>query len=124
MLTFAASEPPHVVLRLPLPPSANRIWRVGKGGVVHKADAYRRWLQQAGWECVIQQGGDRIPAAYHMRVTLPQTRRDPDNALKALSDLLQRQRVITDDKHLRGMALLVSRERGDSVLVELWAVEG
>lgn len=121
-MLVAASEPAHVVLRLPLPPSANRIWRVGKGGTPHRADAYKAWLQQAGWECVLQRGGDRIPYRYHLRVTLPEQGLDPDNILKPLCDLLQKQRVITNDKHLRCLVLAVDPARdAGTLLVELWA---
>lgn len=124
MLTFGATEPAHVVLRLPLPPSANRIWRVGKGGGVHKADAYKAWLQQAGWACLMQRAGDHIPYRYHLLLTLPEQPKDADNILKPLGDLLQKQRVVTNDRYLRRLGLQVdpTREPG-TMLVQLWATD-
>lgn len=127
MLTLTATEPAHVMLRLPLPPSSNRLWRVGKGGVVYKSDAYRRWLQTAGWECIVQRAqAGRIPGRYHLRLTVPEQAKDLDNAaLKAINDLLQQQRIVSNDKLCRRLGVQVDPARDAStLLVEAWAVEG
>jgi crossover junction endodeoxyribonuclease RusA len=78
-----------VELTLPLPPSANAIWRSNRGHV-HKSAAYKAWLTEAGWE-VRSQHPDKIEGAYRLSIeaTRPdKRRRDIDNLIKPVSDLL------------------------------------
>ena len=87
-----------VELKLPLPPSANAIWRSNRGHV-HKSAAYKTWLTQAGWEARAQHP-DRIEGAYCLNIEAkrPDKRgRDIDNLIKPVSDLLCSIGVIEDD---------------------------
>lgn len=93
-------------LTLPFPPSVNHLWRyVGRGKVIRSPD-YEAWLK-TGDGCVLEQLG--IPAyrrpirgKYLMELTLDVSRWgkvDGDNCLKAVSDLLQRNNIVENDKN-------------------------
>ncbi len=119
--------PAHISITLALPPSANKSWRPGiaTGGyaAMFKRAPYKAWLNEAKRHVAIQAAGDRIPYRYHLRIVLPETLRDPDNSVKALSDALQHGGVISNDKHLRRLVLDVDPERDPTTaLLELWAL--
>jgi Holliday junction resolvase RusA-like endonuclease len=121
------AEPPDIMLTLPLPPSTNRIVRGGTtfGGRrnFYSPKTYREWQGLVLALCAAQGAGDRIPYRYRMRMTLPEQRKDPSNLIKPVEDVLQKARVIANDRHLRSFALDVdpAREPG-SMLVELWGL--
>jgi Holliday junction resolvase RusA-like endonuclease len=121
------TEPPDIMLTLPLPPSTNRIVRGGTtfGGRrnFYSPKTYCEWQGLVLALCAAQRAGDRIPYRYRMRMTLPEQRKDPSNLIKPVEDVLQKARVIANDKHLRSFALDVdpAREPG-SMLVELWGL--
>jgi Holliday junction resolvase RusA-like endonuclease len=121
------AEPPDIMLTLPLPPSTNRIVRGGMtfGGRrnFYSPKTYREWQSLVLALCAAQGAGDRIPYRYRMRMTLPEQRKDPSNLIKPVEDVLQKARVIANDKHMRSFALDVdpAREPG-SMLVELWGL--
>jgi len=116
------SPEPDIVLVLPLPPSANRIWRMSNG-VQHKSGEYKTWLRDAGIMVARQAGGDRCPYLFEVRITLPPTRRDPDNSLKPTLDLLQACGVVANDRYARLISIAVDVRRDpDSMLVEVWAL--
>lgn len=116
------NDPAHIVLRLPLPPSANRIWRVGRGRV-RKADAYTEWLNLAGWQVQMQRAGNAIAGRFEARITMPETRIDLDNNCKPILDLLQKQQVIANDRHLRCLTIQRDPDRDKATcLVELWSL--
>ncbi|MBS7698590.1 RusA family crossover junction endodeoxyribonuclease [Chelatococcus sp. YT9] len=107
-----------VVIQLPVPPSANRIWRIAgtrltKSGKrapnVIKSPAYRAWQDEAGWILRSQRPG-HISGAYDLTITLPKVRIDPDNAVKGASDILVKHNVIDDDK----LARRITIERDDA----------
>ena len=84
-----------VLLDLPLPPSLNRLWRSNRGRV-HRAPRYLSWLKAAGWE----QRPARIdgPVRISIAAGRPDRRkRDIDNLLKAVLDLVTKHGVIQDD---------------------------
>lgn len=86
-------------LRIPLPPSANRLWRAG-GGRVYRSPEYRSWLTETIWDMRAQAGAARIIGAYHLRLLVERPdwrRRDLDNFLKATSDALVHAGVIEAD---------------------------
>lgn len=119
--------PAHISLTLPLPPSANRLHRRGRDStgavVMHKSGEYRDWIKRAGQLALIQVAGDAVPYRYAMRIVLPETRKDADNYIKPIGDLLQKAHVITNDKHLCRLLVEVNRAReADTMLVELWAL--
>lgn len=116
---------PFLSLVLPQPPSANRLWRSGRtwGGqrVTHPSDEYKAWLTEAGWEAKRQAGACAIRGPYAMALSVPPSRRDLDNNVKPVGDLLQSVGLIENDRHLH--CLLVAFDAGQgarTVRVELW----
>lgn len=98
-----------MTITLPLPPSANRIWRKTPRGMI-KAPEYRAWAEQAMWSVAAQW---QQPALEYFGVTikLPPTRRDPDNSIKPAVDALQAGGAIVDDKRLQWLTLIVDHDR-------------
>jgi crossover junction endodeoxyribonuclease RusA len=89
-----------IELKLPLPPSANAIWRSNRGHV-HKSAAYKAWLSEAGWE-VRAQHPDKVSGSYCLAIKAvrpDKRRRDIDNLIKPVSDLLCSVGVIEDDSY-------------------------
>lgn len=86
------------VVDLPFPPSVNHIWRKGRSGF-HKSAKYKAWLEEAGKE-LLRQRPQKISGEYRIRFCLTppdKRRRDQDNYIKAVSDLLVQHGVIDDD---------------------------
>lgn len=85
---------------IPYPPSANRIWRQGQGRV-HKSKEYQDWLALAAWEIRAQLGPKKVitePFKLTIRVNRPDRRkRDLDNLLKPILDLLGHYGLIEND---------------------------
>ena len=87
-----------VDILLPRVPSINRLWRIGKGRMFRSAE-YQNWLA----ECTIlirQQRIKLITGKYQLliRAVRPdKRRRDIDNLIKPISDLLQHTGIIEDD---------------------------
>lgn len=97
---------PAVLLAIPYPPSANRLWR-NVGGRTIKSAAYRQWIDAAGWE-VRKQRPRGIIGRYHMTLTAtaPDKRwRDIGNLEKATSDLLAAVGVVENDRLCRRLVL-------------------
>lgn len=87
-----------IQIHIPYPPSANRLWIRAKKGM-RKSDEYTRWLTEAGWRIKEQRPG-RIEGPYKLSIQAvrpDKRRRDLDNLLKPVSDVLQSVGVIADD---------------------------
>lgn len=90
-----------IVIRLSaVPPSLNHAFAnaPGKGRV--KTREYKAWRDAAGWECV---GKGRIAGPVDVRIDIRKARGDIDNRIKAVIDLLVKQRIIDDDKHVKSV---------------------
>ena len=85
-------------LQIGYPPSANRIWRKYRGRMV-RDPVYVDWLDREGWNIIQQmQGGVTGPYRLSIEAVKPdRRRRDLDNLIKPLSDLLKSVGVIEDD---------------------------
>lgn len=105
-----------ITLDLPLPPSVNRIWRVGRSRngkrVVYRDQKYVKWIKEAAaiiW--LSRRPGSLIaPISGPFEVTItftpPDKRwRDIDNLSKAVMDFLQHSQIITNDKNARKVTL-------------------
>jgi crossover junction endodeoxyribonuclease RusA len=99
-----------IQITLPLPPSANRIWRSWRGVMVKSAE-YRAWKDAAALAVAHQVAGHPPLRHYSLSITLPETRADPDNYIKALGDALQAGGAVENDKHLRALTLTVDSAR-------------
>lgn len=87
-----------MILKLPFPPSANSLFA---GNVRrYKSKRYKSWLLHAGWRVIEQVGRERIsgPWSIEMRAVRPDRRkRDIDNLIKPVVDLLVAVKVVDDD---------------------------
>jgi crossover junction endodeoxyribonuclease RusA len=87
-----------IQLHIPYPPSANRLWVRAKKDM-RKSDEYAQWLTEAGWHVKSQKPG-AIQGPYKISVQAARPdkrRRDLDNLLKPIGDLLQSVGVIEND---------------------------
>lgn len=112
---FPGPEATRITLDLPLPPSVNRLWKIGKNRKSGKRQMYRspeyeRWLVAAGWEVQRQKPGlpvKTIHGLYSLSVRLRLgVGSDLDNRIKAISDLLQAQGIIENDKLCRKLEVI------------------
>lgn len=108
----------EIVLRIPAPPSANRLWRRARVGM-RKSDEYRQWKDAAAAAVEAQRAG-RCFDWFSIGIDLPHSRRDPDNSIKPLLDAIQAGGAIVNDNRLRGMTLDVLDEPGEVVTVRLY----
>lgn len=93
-----------ILLTIPFPPSANRLWR-NVGAKTLKSAEYRAWLESAGW-AVKAQRPQIVRGPYSMTLIAGRPdnrRRDLGNLLKATEDLLMAVGAIEDDHHARSI---------------------
>ena len=110
-------------LELPLAPSTNRLWKIGKGGRMYKSPEYVAWLDEAGW-MVKAQTKYQINGPYviHISAVKPdKRRRDLDNLLKSTSDLLAKSKIVDDDSECHALAAEWS-EHSAPMIVTVYAV--
>lgn len=89
-------------LLLPYPSSVNHIFATKKNGGRAKTAAYKAWITEAGW--MIQTQPDRHhrhtgKVSFTLLIRKPDDnrRRDKNNLIKAIEDVLVRQRILADD---------------------------
>lgn len=99
-----------ITVILPYPPSANRLWRNGKG-VTYKSAEYVAWLAEAQAAIPMQARGQiRGPHSVLIEVDRPsRALRDIDNRAKPIMDSLK------DQKYLKG----VIRDDSDTVQITI-----
>lgn len=88
-----------VQIELPYPVSTNALWmRSSTTGQLVKSPRYATWFRSAGNELALQRPG-RIEGKYSLEVLVERKsgRRDIDNTIKSISDLLVDHQVIEDD---------------------------
>lgn len=110
-----------------MPPSVNKIWRIGPGSRVYKAPAYTAWARSAGWEIAAKRPG-RFPAGTKVAMTVkagkPKRARDIDNLSKALLDLMQGVGIVDNDRDVVDLHLAWDNTVPDGrVQVELRSIE-
>jgi Holliday junction resolvase RusA-like endonuclease len=91
--------PPATEFNIPiLPPSANRLWRVGNGRI-YKSTEYKNWLDTMGY---IVQGQRPRPIEGPYKLTIgilrPHTTRDLDNNIKPINDLIAGLGIVANDR--------------------------
>ena len=88
-----------MIVDLPFPPSANRLWRY-VGGKPLKSREYRAWLQEAALLIKATVRGKTIDGPYGLTVQVGRKdnrRRDIDNFLKPIGDAIQLGGAVKDD---------------------------
>jgi crossover junction endodeoxyribonuclease RusA len=112
------TEPPitPIYFDLPHPPSVNGIWRGGKAGRFYKSKHYKAWENEAGWAVREQAKGKRVSGPFAVQIDLKRPdnrRRDLDNTIKVLLDLLKNLHVTDDDSECQYIeAKWVERGKG------------
>jgi crossover junction endodeoxyribonuclease RusA len=91
-------------LELPFPPSVNSIWRGGAGGRHYLSAKYKSWKLEAGLLARSQCKSARVSGPYAVQMNLvrpDKRRRDLDNTIKVVLDLLAHVGVTDDDSELQ-----------------------
>lgn len=92
------TERPAIILTLPKPPSTNALWVSVPGKARVRSEVYRRWIRTAGWEVRRQfVGQEALACRFNVELHVPVSRRDSDNWIKPVLDLLQTCNVVTND---------------------------
>jgi len=115
-----------IELKMDIPPSVNRIWRQGVGGKVYRSNQYVDWQKKTLWEIKLQAKGKNIVGPYHIRVIVERRdkrKRDLDNFIKAINDVLTTSNIIEDD-HLCQSVYMAWGDSGTSCYVTLEAADG
>jgi Holliday junction resolvase RusA-like endonuclease len=94
-----------LTIRLPFPPSANRLWRAGKTkGKFYIDPSYAAWRLEAQRAFLMQKRelGPSVHGGFQAFITLDEKKRkkasDADNRVKAVLDFLQKMELIKNDK--------------------------
>lgn len=87
-----------VTVTLPYPPTVNNLFKNVRNGRA-KTDQYKAWINEALWTLKAQRPA-KHPGSFRATIVLDRPdlcRRDIDNTVKALLDLLKTAGVIEDD---------------------------
>lgn len=100
----AAGPPPSpaaTVVTLPMPPSTNRLFRNKAGGGRAESSAYVDWKGHAGWVLRSQSPRSvRGRVLVVMSIEFAGGAADVDNRVKAIFDLLVKEKVMDDDRNV------------------------
>lgn len=104
---------------VPLPPSANRIWRKS-GKRIHKSAAYTTWLARTViW--IHAQQFEPFDGKVRVDLELPvNNRRDIDNSIKPVLDCLEAAGVFANDRQVK--QLWVAEATRTDVLIRITAL--
>lgn len=94
------ADRPDLVIYLPVPPSANRMFRrsLTRTGRRDLTPEYKAWRDAAGWEVRRQMVGAPIIACrFNVVIEVPISRKDTDNHAKPLLDICQNCGAISND---------------------------
>lgn len=90
----------EIKLTMDLPPSVNRLWRVGANKKMYRSPEYQSWRNVVMWQLSIQAKFVQVDTPYKLtiRAVRPDKRkRDLDNIIKALSDILESAGIVKND---------------------------
>ncbi len=86
------------LITIPIPPSVNDLYGVGKGGRRFLKRHVKAWRDEAGW-MILDQKPVPVIGRYRLLLSVPKTRKDADNMLKPTLDLLVALWLTPDDRH-------------------------
>lgn len=122
----AVAGPVSLSLALPLPPSANKLFKNLQGRGRAKTQTYESWRVEAGWTLKQQLNGSRIGGAVSVAILCARKDMrsgDIDNRIKPILDLLVSYGTIDDDRNVQKVsAEWVDGGRFEGVSVEVRAV--
>ena len=96
----------YACILLPYPPSLNSNWRQGKGRT-HKSTKYTLWIVDAGY-ALNQQRPPHLSPPYIVEIAAgrpDKRKRDLDNLIKPVLDLLTSHGVICDDSEIEHLTI-------------------
>lgn len=125
-VNLAAVMCPKTCVWIPIPPSANRIWRTS-GDVHHKSKQYKDWLKVAvpmlAQLGVMQRYPCQVELAIHPGKGW-RGGRDIDNCIKPVIDALRLAGVIVSDnaKHVNGVSIKLEAKPDNEakMAVQVW----
>lgn len=92
-------------LELPIPPSLNAMFANARGKGRVKTREYRMWIKHAKWDVWLATKGQHKtiegPFDVEIECDRPNMRRDLDNIIKPLLDILVSEDVVTDDRYVK-----------------------
>lgn len=108
-------------IELPLPPSANRMWRMGKGHI-YPSKEYKSWIKECEGLFLasgLNKGLKTIQENYKLHILLGNhCRLDGDNTFKPVNDFLQRVSIVANDKKCRNGQFEFGEAKGCIVTIE------
>ncbi len=115
---------PAVRVTCPICPSTNNLFTDRRGSFAAgriKSTKYRQWCHDAGW-AIQSQKHTRVLGLVAVLIEAPLARRrDVDNALKPLLDLLVDLRIIEDDNRVDDLRIVRTTE-GDQMRISIWPI--
>jgi len=103
-----------IVIDCSVPPSANRLWRIGKKRV-YKDPRHAKWMREFWYRWLIAKPKGFLPLGGALDADIficPSRKRDADNSAKALLDAAQQVGIIKNDSQFRRVTQeLVDKER-------------
>jgi Holliday junction resolvase RusA-like endonuclease len=121
------TDQPTIILTIPPPPSTNKLWIRASGKRQRiKSPEYRSWLASAGWQVRMQAVGmPHLDCRFNADIQVPISRRDTDNWIKALLDLMQAVGIVSNDGNIHQLIVTpVHRENCRVALTPLPGMEG
>lgn len=112
------TERPAIILTLPPPISANRmfLFERTRRGMRRLAPDYIAWRDNAGWIVKMQFIGQaRVDCRFDIAIAVPVSRKDVDNQIKSTIDLLQNCGVIGNDANAVSVSIR-AEARADCVV--------
>lgn len=106
-----------ITIQLPLPPSANRYWRMFRGRMVVSAEA-RAYKTEAGW--IAKASGAEVltgPVVLSIDVYRERKSGDLDNKIKVILDSLQGQLYLNDSQIVEIHARLFDDKKNPRAIV-------
>lgn len=108
-----------ILINVPPPPSANRLWRNVPGMKRPVLDQkYAKWRHDAAWLVKIQIADHHfmlVECRFDLELHVPISRRDTDNWTKALADLAQHAGLVSNDGNMRRV-LVIPEKRVDCLI--------
>lgn len=116
---------------LSLPPSTNNLFINVRGKGRIKSPEYRAWITEMGWRLKLQRARPMVGDIFvRISAKRPSRKRDIDNAIKAILDLISAHEVIRDDRDvIMVTARWISKSHLDfhgepaDVMLRVWAME-
>ncbi len=107
-----------MLIRIPPPPSANKMYRSVPGVGVLKSKAYRAWQAEVGWLLKQRPVTGFGQMLVQVKIWVPRFRkRDCDNFLKPIGDALQLYGILKNDNQIERW--VVERHDDKDALVEV-----